>query len=91
MTVQRQWEIQLSVAVRAFLDRHGLESQTAGEAHADFVELDKRMNAKFRDEWIVLRAEREAQRQQDFADAGHPDPEEAMAEAEAQHDLAANR
>ena len=36
-------------------------------------------------------AQEEADEQQGFADAGHPDPEEAMAEAEAQHDLAANR
>ncbi len=70
MTLKRNWEIQLSVAVRAFLDRYGPEAQTPEEAHTDFVELDMRMNGRFHDEWLALRAERDAKNAEEAAEAG---------------------
>ena len=67
MTIKKAWEGLLEGAVRAFLDRYGDEDWTEEEALAAISELDERMNAKFRDEWFDLRAEKV---KESFADAG---------------------
>ncbi len=96
MTIKRNWEVQLSLAVRMFLDHYwedkyvDTDEEVAVWDHM-LKELDERMNGRFHDEWLALRAERVTQLAQDFADAGHPDPAEKMAEAEHRHDLAVNR
>ena len=80
MTIKKAWEGLLEGAVRAFLDRYGDEDWTEEEALAAISELGERMNAKFHDEWLDMRAEKV---KESFADAGHPDEEELMGEAEA--------
>ncbi len=87
MTIQRQWEVQLAVAVRMFLDHYWEDGyvdtpdEVAVWDHM-LTELGKRMNGRFHDEWLALRAERDAQRKQDHADAGQrPLPPEKVQEA----------
>ena len=80
MTIKKAWEGLLEGAVRAFLDRYGSEDWTEEEALAAISELDERMHAKFHDEWLDMRVEKV---KESFADAGHPDEEELMGEAEA--------
>ena len=68
------------------------------ERHIDMVKrsiknhIDDLVNTGEKRRRVQERQESEVEaRQQDFADAGHPSTEEAMAEAEAHHDLATNR
>ena len=88
MTIKRAWEGLLEGAARSFLEHYWEDEYVDTDAEVEvwtsmLEKLTKRMKARFHDEWLALRAERDAQRKQDQADAGHPDTEEAMAEAEA--------
>ena len=92
MTIKRAWEGLLEGAARSFLDHYWEDKYVDTDAEVEvwdymLKELTERMNGRFHDEWLALRAERDAQRKQDFADAGHPDEEELMAEAEARGEV----
>ena len=76
----------LESASRSFLDRHYPEDfpddpETFDKAVEELVE---HLDAKLWDEWPGIRDEiRRTLDKQDQADAGHPDEEQLMAEAEA--------
>ena len=75
MTIKRAWEGLLEGAARSFLDHYWVNGyvDTGAEVEVwDYMlkELTERMNARFHDEWLALRAERVDQRMQDHAAAG---------------------
>ena len=92
MTIRRQWQQFLDSAMDSFLDYHYPDDWPEEQWDDTLKELIAEVEGSIEDKWHDLCKLTESQlRTQDFADAGHPDTEEAMAEAEAHHDLAANR
>ena len=84
MTIRRQWGKMLDSAMYSFLDYHFPDDWPEEQWEDTLRELIAEVEGSIEDKWLAIKEGQIAvMRQQDFADAGHPDEEQLMAEAEA--------
>ena len=86
MTIKRQWEQMLDSAMYSFLDYHYPDDWTEEQWDETLKELIAEVKGGIEDKWLAIR---ETRRLQDFADAGHLDPERVQEEADVRREALA--